>query len=304
MNEYREAERESEKKEVLPIYDQAKKDITKEQEDKGMLLMDDDEKIKYISDIYEKRLDVISVDYKKKEIELKNEIQDLKKTLERYRPKDINIYFSKDWHKNIAFIVIELYTLVTKNPLDFDCDFCEKFEDDGYIEKLKNLWKTINLTEQKYEFIIWECDYADRFLNKQFDKNYDDRITKKGYNFWYARGLGINKFPAIDVTVKYKGGLGVERENPDNEEFFRIKGLGSIKRIDGDYQIEYGDFMNDLLLFFKDFDESVLEDLELHYKDETEHDMSIDAIRKRNRTEKLFIFRCKKILLQKMWNNY
>lgn len=245
------------------------------------------ELVKKLKDVFAKRH---LIGLKEQELKFNKEKEKLKEIIEelkRFSPREANaVPFSKVWHeKVIKKIVIEFYTEKVKTEYDEErkfemggktyilrreqCPYCFFFEEFGYLDKLKNLFRLMNLPEYKYKLIIWNTDPLDVFLNETLDPNYTDKLSKEGLNHFYAKGNNIIKFPAIDLIIQFeeeylkKFDSKLKRgQRPHN--FYRVQGVG--KSSEG--LIYFGGLIEGIMKFLKRLDENVLEKSVLRHKED------------------------------------
>jgi len=138
----------------------------------------------------------------------------------------------------------------------------------GYIDRLFELYKYLGIPKNKYSVKVWNIDQLDRFLNEEDDPNYNDKLTPEGMNWFYAKGLNLIKFPAIDINIKFTQSFLNEFETkiskkrkPNN--FYRQQGIG--KSEEGNFN--FGGLIEGFIDFLKDFDEGKLNASVLKHKE-------------------------------------
>jgi len=242
--------------------------VQEEKRLKGTDLLSDDRILQLAKETFEGKM---KVNLEKMKDTYESKIFKLEQDVERYKPKKTSVEFLNNWDEKMGIesIVINFFIILTKssNPRD-QCSFCIAFEEEGYLKDLENLWKVINIPKEKYKFKIWDVDQADRYLSKRINENYTSRLTPKGLNWYYSKGLGIQKFPAYDLFIYFKSGK-FERE-PLHQ---RLQGIG---KKDGEYYI-FG-LIESMINFFKsNFEASQLENTTfLHKKNSLYTDYKID----------------------------
>jgi hypothetical protein len=188
----------------------------------------------------------------------KEQISKLKKEINKYKPKRSNVEFVANWDEGIDKIDLRFYTISTKssNPRD-ECVICNAFEEHGFLTDLMNFWKEINVSKRKYKIKIWNVDQADRYLSRKTNEDYTERLTPEGMNWYYVKGLGIVKFPAYDLYIRFKTGK-INKIPLHN----RIQGIG---KKNGEVYL-FG-VIESLINFFKDnFESSHLEETSFRHR--------------------------------------
>lgn len=246
--------------------------IQEEKKIMGTDLLSDDRMLQLAKETFEGKM---KVNLEKMKDTYEGEISKLQQDINRYKPKKPNVEFTNGWDEKVGIEKIDLHFFIifTKSPNPRDqCSFCNAFEEEGHLESLGNLWKMINVPKDKYRLKIWEIDQADRYLSIQMNENYTSRLTPKGLNWYYAKGLGIQKFPAYDLFIYFKSGR-FERQPLHR----RLQGIG---KKDGKYYL-FG-LIESMINFFKNnFESSQLERTTyLHKKDSLYGDYQMDKIKK------------------------
>lgn len=127
---------------------------------------------------------------------------------------------------------IDLFIIETSSQ--YKCPYCDFLKKTTIIEDLRNYYKEINIEETNFQFRIIDVDWGDRFMK---DPPYNQNMTQLGKNYFYCIGLGIDRFPAIDIKVKFR--------TIDKIYSYREQGIGKIvKDLDGNEQIEVNIFSN------------------------------------------------------------
>lgn len=240
------------------------KDLRKEMDDKvkssDMELLSPKEVLDLAKDTYEGKLE-LALEMQKKDYEEK--LKDLTTELKKVKPI-ANKKFIKDWDKVIKNIRLEFFTIKVKGSRG-QCPFCLAFRELGLEDELKQLHKNLNISEEKYELKIWHIDQADRYLDSESDPNYTDRLTPEGMNWYYVRGLGINKFPAFELFIIF---------NPNKtlkNQFLRRQGIG---KKDGQYHFE--GLIEHMINYIRNLDMKYISNIHLHKEDVQYQDFAQD----------------------------
>lgn len=244
------------------------KTVQKEKRIIGTDLLSADRMLQLAKETFEGKMK-INLEQMKEVYESK--ISKLEQDVEKFKPKKTTVEFSNGWHvkMDIESVNLAFFLIKTKSsdPRD-QCGVCNAFEDMGYLVELENLWKLVNIPKELYKLKIWEVDQADRYLSKGINENYTSRLTPKGLNWYYCKGLGIQKFPAYDLIIHFKSGR-IEKK-PLHK---RLQGIG---RKDGELYV-FG-LIESMVNFFKsNFEGSQLEKTTFrHKKDSIYTDYKMD----------------------------
>jgi hypothetical protein len=257
----------ADKEKGLSFREDAERKMEEKKLDIGSSILDMDDMFREVTKLYSEKLEIKTQLFKKRENKFNVRIRELERVVERLTPKEVDYQFPENYGDDKEKIVVEIYTIKSLDNVHL-CPYCDAFEEEGYVDLLEDLGRILNLEKAQFVFKIWEVDYAERFSNSNDHPNYSMKMSMRGKKFYYAIGWGVNKFPAIDIWVHFKKGK-VKRKNQKEKEFFRIKGLGTIRRIeDGEIvdEIQFGEFEDDLFDFLRTMDNSKMVKLPQHIK--------------------------------------
>jgi len=259
---------------------QAEQKVKNEKARAGTHIIGEEKMFATITDLYNEKLKIKDTLHQEEIDKLKSKIDKLNNDLRRFKPRELDVDFTKDWHKHIKLVHFEFFTIECLWD-KYACPYCNAFESNGFLDEFRNINQTINLPPKKFHFSVFRCDYADRFLSHKDYDAYSLKMSKKGELYFYARGIGVNKFPAFDMWVYFKKGK-VNMAN--NFDFIRKLGLGMVKKFDNEgdpfMEIQFGDFTKSVINYFKDFNIESL-DMKQHKNNYQDNDPFVDKVRKK-----------------------
>ncbi|MFX1453768.1 MAG: hypothetical protein ACFFDB_00200 [Promethearchaeota archaeon] len=204
-----------------------------------------------------------------------NKIREYEGVLRDYEEAvDINYDFKKGWDIDISRITVKLYIVRAREEAG-RCQYCDTFKKQGWVKKLRDLWKELNILQHKYKFVIVYVDPVDRMFNNRTSPYYSNDLTEEGENFYISKSEFMRTYPSVELKVKFYGGEKAKRENL----WSLVEGLGITK----EGKISYSSIIEQIKLYLKDKDEKHLLNIVKHRSEEH----YLDYIQDRKKAGKL-----------------
>ena len=203
-------------------------------------------------------LKLVSTTLNSMSVTYENRLRDLEDIIEEYKEEETDFDFRKGWDKDITRITIILYIVKSREAIG-KCGYCNTFKERGYIDKLRNLWKELNIIEHKYRFRIVYVDPVDRMFNSRTSPYYTSKLTEEGENFYVSKAEFMRTYPSVIIKVKFKQGKVAKKE----QLWEMVEGLGTVRE-GGKTKIIYSAITERIKLFLKDNDEKHLQGMVKH----------------------------------------
>jgi hypothetical protein len=193
-----------------------------------------------VSRVYQEKIDIAQKRFEKESSEYEKIIRNLQNKLEAlevFSEDRGELQIKKGWDKeqNVERIIIDFYTIEVKTQRG-KCKYCYYFKKQGYVQKLRSLYRLLEIDREKYVFNEWRVDYQDRYLTNEVTPEYDNNLSVEGMNWFYAVGNGIEWFPSIDIQIEFSkghisdgGSISSRRSGTGhNPVFKRLLGMGRL----------------------------------------------------------------------------